>query len=51
MKRSLFPQADDVICPTSKFFSLSQGGFDPFVLKQRDQHIPKHQLPVPSMAA
>jgi hypothetical protein len=50
MKRSLFPQADHPIRPTSKLFPFGQSGFNSFMLKQRDQHIAKHQLPMLGMA-
>jgi hypothetical protein len=50
MKGALLSKADDPVCPASKFFPLGQSRLDPFVLKQRDQHIAKHQFSMLSVA-
>jgi hypothetical protein len=50
VKGTTFPQGNDLIGPTSEFFSFGQRRFDPFVLKQGYQHVPEHQLSVLGMA-
>jgi hypothetical protein len=50
MKRSLLSEGNHPIRPAPEFFSLGKSGSDPFMLKQGDQHVSKHQLSMLSMA-